>query len=233
MMISDLDIEFSPYKLELTQDGTYGPDEIANLNYKVGFMNEVRELYWTTDIPTKEILAAYLPGKSMATITRIAGSITVNRICVICETKLSVRTRSDFRRCLDEFRDYGECRCEQCIKAGLYTPKQREEFVERERQYREEAQRDQPTIATPPDYRGMPYQEYLQTDQWQERRNDALKRAGFSCQVCCSRAQLHVHHRTYARRGEELDTDLTVLCAECHKIFHTFGKLAEGGCALT
>lgn len=31
---------------------------------------------------------------------------------------------------------------------------------------------------------------------------------------------LHVHHRTYLRLARELDEDLTVVCADCHKLFH-------------
>lgn len=82
--------------------------------------------------------------------------------------------------------------------------------------------------ATPPDPK-MAYQDYLQTEHWQQTRRGALRRAGYSCQVCSEKAKLHVHHRTYARLGHELDTDLIVLCAECHELFHANGKLADGG----
>jgi len=33
----------------------------------------------------------------------------------------------------------------------------------------------------------------------------------------CELQQLEVHHRTYARRGYELDTDLVALCWGCHE----------------
>jgi 5-methylcytosine-specific restriction endonuclease McrA len=82
--------------------------------------------------------------------------------------------------------------------------------------------RDQPPRPAP----DMSYREYLQTDHWRETRQRALKRAGFSCQVCSAKGELHVHHRTYVRRGHELDSDLIVLCAGCHEIFHANGKLA-------
>jgi DnaB-like helicase N terminal domain len=72
----------------------------------------------------------------------------------------------------------------------------------------------------------MPYKSYLQTFEWQETRDKALSRALFSCQVCNGGGQLNVHHRSYARRGRELDSDLIVLCVRCHEIFHENGRLA-------
>ena len=73
----------------------------------------------------------------------------------------------------------------------------------------------------------MPYRDYLQTSEWQERRKAALKRTGYRCQVCNRGRTLHVHHRTYERRGAELASDLIVLCDECHALYHGKGLLAE------
>jgi len=66
----------------------------------------------------------------------------------------------------------------------------------------------------------MPYQQYLQTEHWQSTRKQMLKRARFSCQLCSAKGELHVHHRTYANRGNEQYGDLIVLCANCHAKFH-------------
>lgn len=75
--------------------------------------------------------------------------------------------------------------------------------------------------------RTMPYYEYLQTDHWKETRKSALKRAAFRCQVCNTNERtLHVHHRTYERRGQENPKDLIVLCESCHQTFHENGELA-------
>ena len=72
----------------------------------------------------------------------------------------------------------------------------------------------------------MPYREYLKTPEWNDRRKRKLEAVGYACQVCnASGVQLDVHHRTYARRGGELDDDLTVLCHDCHGIFHAAGKV--------
>jgi hypothetical protein len=75
--------------------------------------------------------------------------------------------------------------------------------------------------------RRMPYGEYLQTPHWQHKREEKLRAMGYRCQLCnraSSEAALDVHHRTYERRGEERDEDLTVLCRECHYRHHEHGR---------
>lgn len=71
----------------------------------------------------------------------------------------------------------------------------------------------------------MPYQDYLESDEWKQRREWVLEDAGHRCQVCNAPNDLHVHHRTYERRGCEKPGDLTVLCAECHRLFHEHGRV--------
>lgn len=66
----------------------------------------------------------------------------------------------------------------------------------------------------------IPYYEYLQSDHWQETRQQALDRAGNACQLCKSTDRLDVHHNTYERLGRELPQDLIVLCHDCHGRFH-------------
>lgn len=68
--------------------------------------------------------------------------------------------------------------------------------------------------------RSMPYSDYLQTPEWAEKRQLALARDGYRCRVCNEREHLHVHHRTYIRRGNEDLDDLTTLCESCHDHFH-------------
>lgn len=66
----------------------------------------------------------------------------------------------------------------------------------------------------------MPYREYLQTDHWQEVRTRALEASGHRCQLCNADSTIHIHHRTYERRGEEDPADVIALCADCHARFH-------------
>ena len=66
----------------------------------------------------------------------------------------------------------------------------------------------------------MPYEEYLKTPEWQHKRELALERDEYHCRVCNCHENLHVHHRTYERRGSENLHDLTTLCNDCHEHFH-------------
>jgi HNH endonuclease len=71
--------------------------------------------------------------------------------------------------------------------------------------------------------RKMPHPDYLLTPEWVERRRGALRRAGHECQTCGADGRLHVHHRTYERRGQEWVDDLVVLCEDCHLAVHLSG----------
>jgi len=72
-----------------------------------------------------------------------------------------------------------------------------------------------------PDHLTQEYHDYLSSPEWQERRLEALQRAGRRCQICNSPSRLDVHHRTYSRFKQEKLEDLTVLCRTCHTKFHT------------
>ncbi len=63
---------------------------------------------------------------------------------------------------------------------------------------------------------------------WQKVRKARLELAGHRCEMCNSGSEgLHAHHRTYARRGQELVEDLIILCRSCHGLFHKRFDLAE------
>jgi hypothetical protein len=66
----------------------------------------------------------------------------------------------------------------------------------------------------------MNYKEYLETEHWKELSEKTKELAGNLCQLCNSDGELHAHHRTYDRLGEELPGDLICLCSDCHKKFH-------------
>lgn len=74
----------------------------------------------------------------------------------------------------------------------------------------------------------MKYDEYLQTEYWQEVSKAVKAKAGWKCQICNSPHDLNAHHRTYEHRGNELEhlEDMTCLCRRCHANYH--GKGDEG-----
>lgn len=74
----------------------------------------------------------------------------------------------------------------------------------------------------------MTYADYLLTPHWQQTSGAAKSRAGHRCQLCNTNKQtLHTHHRTYENRGSEEDSDLTVLCEDCHRMFHNHSRLSK------
>lgn len=70
--------------------------------------------------------------------------------------------------------------------------------------------------------------EHMQTEAWKTLRRIALQAADNRCQLCNSGHRLRVHHRTYKNLGRETLRDVTVLCDECHTVFHTHRPLPEG-----
>jgi hypothetical protein len=70
----------------------------------------------------------------------------------------------------------------------------------------------------------MEYLEYLQTDHWKKLAAKVKRKAGNKCQVCNASGELHAHHRTYERKGNEAPGDVIALCSDCHKLFHGKGE---------
>jgi len=69
------------------------------------------------------------------------------------------------------------------------------------------------------------YAEYLKSDRWQRRRLRSLDKAAYACQVCKSTRLLEVHHNCYDRLGDELDSDLFVVCGMHHDMIHGVAEL--------
>lgn len=59
---------------------------------------------------------------------------------------------------------------------------------------------------------GVNYNAYINSAAWQRKRQEALRVAGCECEDCGVTENLHVHHLTYERLGNELLSDLRVLC---------------------
>lgn len=72
--------------------------------------------------------------------------------------------------------------------------------------------------------RGMDYNEFLKTPYWKAIAYVCRMKSGWRCSLCSAKGILHVHHRTYAIHGSEIDhieKDLIVLCEQCHETFHS------------
>lgn len=64
------------------------------------------------------------------------------------------------------------------------------------------------------------YERYLASGAWQRQRTRRLAKDRHRCQGCCSEDNLHVHHLTYERFGDERITDLVTVCEACHDLIH-------------
>ena len=65
------------------------------------------------------------------------------------------------------------------------------------------------------------YQKYIESDTWENKRQERLDFANDRCELCYCPTDLQVHHRTYERfGGDEKVEDLIVLCSTCHYNFH-------------
>lgn len=65
------------------------------------------------------------------------------------------------------------------------------------------------------------YESYLQSPEWEERRQRIIWRDGYKCRLCNASdnvAELQVHHRQYSSLRDEKDEDLVTLCGSCHEI---------------
>jgi hypothetical protein len=62
--------------------------------------------------------------------------------------------------------------------------------------------------------------EYLNSAEFTHKRKACFRRFASRCALCGSRDNLEVHHRTYENFGDEKPEDLTLLCHDCHALFH-------------
>ena len=184
--------------------------------------SELARLYWTTTTSLDDLHPRFGEGTGKSHLYRRAGEAKMDVPCADCGTAPLVKSRAGAVAVLYPYR--GTYRCEPCSQA-----RRKIEDEERYGKWRQKAEEGRQKAAREEALRWMPYPEFLGSEEWAVRRRGALTRAEFRCQVCAAEGKLHVHHRTYARRGAERPADLTVLCAECHEIFHLHGKLAEKG----
>lgn len=161
--------------------------------------------YWNYWELKRETIACFL-GVSKKEITRLVEPANVYLICTKCREKfaLAASNRSEH----DQIVSRAKTTALVCEKCSVLSKEE-----QRERRIRELA--------------SMPYAKYLQTPEWADRRARKITEAGSRCQLCNSEKRLEVHHRTYERRGAELDSDLTVLCRKCHEKFHDIHSVTE------
>ena len=169
-------------------------------------------------LPVTEIAVAL--GVSPNNVAKLAGPAYRKLPCVSCKqlAYITATSREEMRgqRPTSVFTRCDECEERRKEQHEAWLAQLSEEAGETKTDGREKIAIG-PTVE---ELRAMPYSDYLRSEHWQQIRLGALRRAGYRCQVCNSDDPLHVHHRTYVRRGQERDLDLIALCAACHGAFH-------------
>jgi 5-methylcytosine-specific restriction endonuclease McrA len=64
------------------------------------------------------------------------------------------------------------------------------------------------------------YRDYLNSPEWRLLRRELITAADGRCTRCKSPTNLHAHHVTYARLGNEAPGDVLILCDKCHNAEH-------------
>lgn len=72
------------------------------------------------------------------------------------------------------------------------------------------------------------YGHYLRSPQWRSVKA-RYRASGLPQQCMCGSEDVQLHHKTYERVGAELLTDLTPLCANCHRMVHILERRGELG----
>jgi hypothetical protein len=60
------------------------------------------------------------------------------------------------------------------------------------------------------------YQQRIASAEWKRLKRELINQRGNNCERCGQGGGLHLHHRTYARLGDELPEDVELLCHPCH-----------------
>jgi 5-methylcytosine-specific restriction endonuclease McrA len=193
-------------------------DNVALRNNLIPFLIEL-------DVPTATLSDMF--GLSGRELWNIAAAEPVSVFaCSDCDVLLNVRDRRDLLRLIRASRaiscaragDPGDVSllCDPCTELRLRL--QSEE--QRLRRLAQQARTAQP--------RRMPFVEYRNQPEWQQRRREALARARYRCQMDASHdAPLDVHHNTYQSYGDERLEDLVVLCRSCHQKVHGIEEYAS------
>ncbi len=74
------------------------------------------------------------------------------------------------------------------------------------------------------------YRTFIASPEWTAIRSQAVLDAGGKCKQCGETRRLEVHHNSYARfGGQEISSDLDVLCHWCHGQEHGKNKDVRKG----
>lgn len=85
-------------------------------------------------------------------------------------------------------------------------------------------------LAYLPDGRRMPYEEYLKTPEWRNKKANRLAFDNWQCGICHESLSdgYETHHINYSRLGDEnVEKDIISICRECHSTFHNLWEKSK------
>lgn len=132
-----------------------------------------------------------------------------NIVCYDCQQKIIIKSKTQYKEYIQDLRKNNKIRCKKCYER---------EINNRPNLWKEQEEKRKQNIEY---LKKLQYSDYLKSDHWKNIRHKKLKNVEFKCQICnAEKTELHVHHNTYERKGQEYLSDLLVLCKECHNQFH-------------
>jgi 5-methylcytosine-specific restriction endonuclease McrA len=61
----------------------------------------------------------------------------------------------------------------------------------------------------------------LDSELYEQLRNQVLSRDGWRCQCCGTKSNLEIHHQEFrSRSGDDSERNLITLCSTCHAAVH-------------
>lgn len=71
----------------------------------------------------------------------------------------------------------------------------------------------------------MNYYEYINSNEWNDKKTLILNLKKFKCEKCWSLYELQIHHWSYKKLYNEPQKHLFILCNTCHVNFHKKYKI--------
>ena len=209
---------------------------LDNLNREIIKSNDfINYYYWVTNLNLKILIKNIAPyiNNSFNFVRDFVDidKLIIKHFCIKCNKEIILyypRNRNsrnnyiidiNYCNCYPDSNYIKNYICDECTELIKKEKEIREQIWEKEKEEKRKL-RIKEELDYIQELKTMPYQEYLQTEHWRNKRKRALKRANYKCQLCSSKENLQVHHNTYDNRGNEKDEDLIVLCEICHGKFH-------------
>lgn len=162
-------------------------------------------LYWNVFEMKVQFIATKIFNISPHKLLNIIQPIKTLLVCKKCKQPLICLSRAEYNKIINKTHDYI---CNKCIEEN--NKNDFEQWKNDEIKHQQDIQH----------LKYMPYLDYLKTKHWQHIRERALRWANYKCSICFSKNNLHVHHKTYKNKGQELCKDVVVLCKNCHELYH-------------